>query len=334
MRFFPLKERIPDRPELEYWGLDRANRAKNLKKDSSLAEYYSDTPDYSDEGVVRVGSIEGIDAPVIEKKADRDEEIMYHILADEVGVAPEILGVRFDESIDEPLYVMNFLEDYGMPEDNEYRSLDDFLGYVESAASNAATLHKGNIVHSDFIRTEGEENSNWQGTTFLTNMMFPGSPKESKVIDFEYTHFEGLNHGDNPAWLNPSGIENIEQEKEAVLFALQCEFVRNFQDELRRNNGGELNFSDIFDFNQYQNDWRIDVDSGADDSIKQNLSQIETEFNRVYRDTNPAPGRIYMSGTDSVIPVQEEKDDYPVAMKNRFEEIGKFWQKLIQGDED
>ena len=334
MSFYPLKARIPAQPELDFGDLDQALRAKNLKKDSALAEYYSEAADYSDEGVVRVGNIEGVEPPVIEKKADRDEEIMYHILADEVGIAPEILGVRFDEDVDSPLYLMNFLEDYGMPEDNVYRSLDDFLGYVESAASNTATLHKGNIMHGDFVRTEGKAGSDWQGTTFLTNMMFPGSPKESKVIDFEYSHFEGLNHGDQPEWLNPSGVENIGQEKDAVLFALQCEFIRNFQEELRNNNGGELNFADIFEFDRVKNDWNVDVASDVDDSIDENLAEIESTFDRVYRDTNPAPGRIYMSGTDSVILVQQEMDDYPVAMKKRFEEIEDFWNTLIQDDEE
>lgn len=332
MIFFPLKERVPDRPEMEYWGLDEANRSKNLKKDSSLREYYSTETDYSDEGVVRVGSIEGIDTPVIEKKADRDEEIMYHILADEVGIAPEILGVRIDDNIDELLYIMNFLEDYGMPEDNQYRSLEDFIGYVESAASNTATLHKGNILHGDFVRTDGKSNSDFQGTTFLTNMMFPGSPKESKVIDFEYSHFEGLNHDDTPTWLNPSGVENINQEKDAILFALQCEFIRNFYDELRRNNGGELNFNDIFRFNQDRNDWSINVAENVDTSIKDNLTEIKSEFDRVYRDTNPAPGRIYMTGTDSLIPIDEEKDDYSQAIRTRFREIEDFWNDLIQDD--
>lgn len=333
MSFYPLKARIPDQPELEFGDLESAQRAKNLKKDSALAEYYSETADYSDEGVVRVGNIEGVELPVIEKKADRDEEIMYHILADEVGIAPEILGVRFDDDVDAPLYIMNFLEDYGMPEDNQYRSLDDFLGYVESAASNTATLHKGNIMHGDFVRTEGKAGSDWQGTTFLTNMMFPGSPKESKVIDFEYSHFEGLNHSDQPEWLNPSGVENIGDEKDAVLFALQCEFIRNFQEELERNNGGDLNFEDIFDFNQVSNDWDISVSSEVDDSIEKNLREIQSTFNRVYRDTNPAPGRIYMSGTDSVIPVQQEMDSYPDAMRTRFQEIEQFWDQLIQDDE-
>lgn len=334
MSFFPLKSRILDNPELEFGDLEEAQKAKNLKKDSALAEYYSETSDYSDEGVVRVGNIEGVEPLVIEKKADRDEEIMYHILADEVGIAPEILGVRFDDNVDEPLYLMNFLEDYGMPEDNEYRSLDDFLGYVESAASNTATLHKGNIMHGDFVRTEGKAGNEWQGTTFLTNMMFPGSPKESKVIDFEYSCFEGLNHGDQPEWLNPSGVENIKEEKDAVLFALQCEFVRNFQDELERNNGRELNFEEIFDFDQISNDWNINVSSEVDDSIEENLREIQSTFNRVYRDTNPAPGRIYMNGTDSVIPVHEEMDDYSDAMRTRFTEIEEFWDDLIQDDED
>lgn len=328
-----MKERIPDQPELEYWSLEDAERAKNLKKDGSLSEYYSDTRDYSDEGVVRVGSIEGFDTPVIEKKSDRDQEIMYHILADEVGIAPEILGVRFDNSVDRPLYVMNFLEDYGMPEDNEYRSLEDFIGYVESAASNTGTLHKGNIMHGDFVRTDGKADSDFQGTTFLTNMMFPGSPKESKVIDFEYSHFEGLNHGDNPGWLNPSGTENISQEKDAVLFSLQCEFIRNFYDELKRNNGGELEFEDIFEFNHQANDWDIDVADEVDDSIEDNLQEIESRFNRVYRDTNPAPGRIYMNGTDSVIPIENEEDEYSQAMRNRFKEIEEFWQELTRDDE-
>lgn len=333
MSFYPLKTRIPDQPELEFGDLDDAERAKNLKKDSALAEYYSETPDYSDGGVVRVGSIEGVEPKVIEKKADRDEEIMYHILADEVGVAPEILGVRFDEDVDEPLYVMNFLEEYGMFEDNQYRSLADFLGYVESAASNIATLHKGNILHGDFVRTDGNGESNWQGTTFLTNMMFPGAPKESKVIDFEYTHFEGLNHDDNPSWLNPSGVENIDQEKDAFLFALQCEFIRNFQEDLREKNGGELHFEDIFDFDENKHNWSVEVSSTVDESIEDNLSRIKSEFNRVYRDTNPAPGRIYMSGNDSVIPVQEELDEYSAAMNNRFEEIEEFWNELTQDDE-
>ena len=334
MDFFPLKTRIPDQPEIEFGDIEQAKRAKSLKKDSSLAEYYSETPDYSDGGVVRVGNIEGIEPSVIEKKADRDEEIMYHILADEVGIAPEILGVRFDESVDSPLYIMNFLEDYGMPEDNTYRSLKDFLGYVESAASNTATLHKGNILHGDFVRTEGKEGSDWVGSTYLTNMMFPGSPDESKVIDFEYSHFEGLNHDDKPRWLNPSGVENIDQEKEAVLFALQSEFVRNFYDDLRRNNGGELDFSDIFEFDEINHDWDVSVSEGVDESIERNLKQIEETFRRVYRDTNPAPGRIYMSGNDSVIPVQQEMSEYPSAMKKRFEEIEEFWNDLTQDDED
>jgi hypothetical protein len=333
MSFFPLKARISDQLELEFGDLESAQRAKNLKKDSALPEYYSETEDYSDGGVVRVGHMEGVEPPVIEKKADLDEEIMYHILADEVGIAPEILGVRFDEDVDSPLYVMNFLEEYGMPEDNVYRSLGDFLGYVESAASNMAALHKGNIMHGDFVRTEGQADSDWQGTTFLTNMMFPGAPKESRVIDFEYTHFEGLNHGGGPEWLNPSGVENIDQEKEAVLFALQCVFMRNFYDDLTQNNGGDLEFDDIFDFDDIQNDWDIDVSDEVDESVERNLQDIEDTFNRVYRDTNPAPGRIYMSGNDSVIPVQEEVDDYSDAMRKRFLEIEQFWDDLIQDDE-
>ncbi|MFB6190185.1 MAG: hypothetical protein ABEJ91_01300 [Candidatus Nanohaloarchaea archaeon] len=221
MEVLTLENGIPENLDIEWYDEGDAHRAKRMKRDGLLSEYY--TQDYQDDGVVRVGKSESTGL-ILEKQMKSETEPHFTLLAEALGIGPEVYYLRHDEEEDQIYAGVEFLKEFGMPEDLDYDGMDDFLDYAYTIGQTLGPLWDVGVMQDDLIRTEkGEEYGN---TAYLTNIMLSGPDDEAAVIDMERSHFE--EHETREFGTNMN--ETVEDEIEAVESALVSQAVRSFDD--------------------------------------------------------------------------------------------------------
>lgn len=284
MNQLSLKKFVPNDLEFEEVNYEDAIRRKLGMHDSTLRRYYENDKVQVYEVEPSGSNGDLIPELVIEKNPNRmPNEVVFGILADEIGAGPEILYLR-DEG-DGISYGMPFLTDYGMFRDLDLNSVPDLHDYAEAVGEAFAGLYMADIMHEDLIgmTTTGR----FSHTPFLRNFMVSGSKDRATIIDYEDAHL-----GEKPPMKdheNPHIRELVpadrEDEYEAIEAAIFCDAIREFSEFWDEAAGHRIKNREFVDHDDLKQLDFVNIDKfvrifDSNPEIRSAVREIEQSFER------------------------------------------------------